>query len=202
MKLQVPFPGSGRSGAPTPAGGFTLPELLIAVTVFLLLAGVITAAHLFGLSMFQITETKLKATGAARKTIGKMAEEIQACKSTLIGNVTNGVFTALLDGQTQQGTGLLIYPSTNTASYIIYFVNPSDQTFRRTTSKAGTATILAESITNTVVLRAQDYLGKVLTNSQNNSVIHLDLEFYQPKRHMQIAAHYKLETSVTRRARE
>ena len=200
MKIQVPFPSSRRNAVPSPAGGFTLPEVLIAVTVFILLIGGIVSAHIFGLSLFQITETKLNATEAARKAIGKMAEEIQTCKSTLIGNVNNGVFEALLDGQTQQGTSLLIYPTTNNASYIVYFVNPSDQSFRRTTSQPGAATLLADSITNTVVFRAQDYLGNVLTNNQNSRVIHLNLEFYQPKLYMQGADNYKLETSVTRRA--
>jgi prepilin-type N-terminal cleavage/methylation domain-containing protein len=202
MKLQVPFPGSRRSASTTPDGGFTLPEVLIASTVLLLLVSGIVFANLFGLSMFRITETKLNATNEARKTLGRMANEIRTCKSTWIGNVTNGVFVALLDGETQQGSGLLIYPTTNAANYIVYFVNPSDKTFRRTTSTPGNATALAGSITNSVIFRAQDYLGKVLTNNQNNRVIHLDLEFHQPKRQLQIADHYKLETSVTRRALE
>jgi len=202
MKVQFHFPGS-RRGVPTrPGGGFTLPEVLIASAVFTLLVGGIITAHLFGLSMFRIAETKLTVTGDVRKMIGKMVNEIRTCKTTWVGNVTNGVFEALLDGETQQGSGLLIYPTTNTASYIIYFVNPSDQTFRRTTSAPGTAAVLVESITNTVVFRAQDYLGNVLTNNQNNRVIHLDLEFYQPSRQMQVADYYKLETSVTRRTME
>lgn len=184
-----------------PAGGFTLPEILISVTVFIILIGGVLSAHLFGLSMFRITETKLNATDDARKMIGRMANEIRTCKTTWVGNVRNGVFEALLDGETQQGSGLLLYPTTNTANYIIYFVNPSDETFRRTTGP-GSTTILAESITNTVVFSAQDHLGNVLTNNRNNRVIHLNLEFYQPKRHLQVADYYKLETSVTRRALE
>lgn len=202
MKVPVQSPSLRRRAAPTPAAGFTLPEVLISTTVFILLVGGIVFAHLFGLSMFSITETKLNATDGARKTIGKMADEIRTCKTTWIGNITNSDFVALLDGETQQGSGLLIYPTTNTANFIIYFVNPSDKTFRRTTGAPGSATILAESITNTVVFCAQDLLGTVLTNNQNNRVIHLNLEFYQPKRHMQVADYYKLETSVTRRARE
>jgi prepilin-type N-terminal cleavage/methylation domain-containing protein len=202
MKLQVPFPGSRRTASTPPDGGFTLTEVLIASTVFLLLVSGIVFANLFGLSMFRITETKLNASNGARKTIARMANEIRTCKTTWVGNVTNGVFAALLDGETQQGSGLLIYPTTNAANYIVYFVNPSDKTFRRTTSTPGSATVVARTITNTVVFRAQDYLGSVLTNNQNNRVIHLDLEFEQPKRHRQIAGHYKLETSVTRRALE
>ena len=202
MKLQVPLPSSCVDASPRPDEGFTLPEVLISSTLFILVVGGVLLGHLFGLSLFRITESKLTATEAARETTGKIADEIQTCKSTRIGNVRGDVFEALLDGETQQGAGLLIYPSTNTANFIIYFVNPVDQTFRRTTSTPGTATILAESVTNTVVFRAQDYLGNVLTNNQNNRVIHLNLEFYQPQGYMQVADYYKLETSVTRRALE
>lgn len=202
MKLQVPFPGSRRSASTTPDGGFTLPEVLIASTVFLLLVSGVVFANLFGLSMFRLTEIKLNATNAARQTIARMANEIRACKTTWVGNVTNGGFAGLLPGEMQQGSALMIQPTTNAANYIVYFVNPSDKTFRRTTSMPAKTTVLAGSITNTVVFCAQNYLGSVLTNDQNNRVIHLDLEFYQPKRHLQIANHYKLETSVTRRALE
>lgn len=202
MKVRIPFRSSPRAGVGKASEAFTLPELLIAVTVFILLVGGIIAAHLYGLSMFKITETKLNATEATRKAMDIMAGEIQTCTSTLVGNVKNGVFEALLDGQTQQGTGLLIYPSANKSNYVVYFVNPSDRTFRRTTSKPVVTTILAESITNNFVFRSQDYLGTVLTNNQNGRVIHVSLEFYQPKRHKQGADYYKLETSVTRRALE
>jgi prepilin-type N-terminal cleavage/methylation domain-containing protein len=185
---------------PVRGRGFTLAELLISITVFTLLVGGIVFAHLYGLSMFHITETTLNATDAARKVIGKMTDEIRTCNTAWVGNVKNGVFEAVLDGETQEGAGLLIHPTTNNTSFVLYFVNPSDQTFRRTTSTPGSAIIVAESVTNSLVFRAQDHLGNVLTNNQNNRVIHVNLEFYQPKRHRQIADYYQLETSVTRRA--
>lgn len=182
--------------------GFTLPEVLVAMTVFMLLIGGVVSAHLFGLSMFRITETKLNATDDARKVIGRMADEIRTCRSAYIGDVKNGEFLELFDGEKQVGSGLLIYPTTNLANYVIYFVNPTDKTFRRTTSEPDSATVVAESVTNAVVFRAQDHLGNVLTNSQNNRVINVNLEFYQPPRHLQRADYYKLETAVTRRALE
>ena len=202
MKLPGSVPALHPRASTGSRGGFTLPEVLVAMTVFLLLIGGIVSAHLFGLSMFRITETKLNATDDARKTIGKMTEEIRTCKSTYIGDVKNGEFVALLDGEKQVGSGLLIYPTTNIANYVIYFVNPTDKTFRRTTSKPGSATVVAESVTNNVVFRAQDHLGNVLTNNQNNRVINVNLEFYQPQRYLQQADYYKLETAVTRRALE
>jgi hypothetical protein len=201
MKLQDPFSGSGRGRGPAPAQGFTLPETLVAATVFLFLIGGIILANLFGLKMFQIIQTKLNVATWSRQTTDKLMAEVRACNAVWVGNITsNSVFEALVDGETQQGTALLIYPTTNTTNYILYFVNPPDQTFRRTTDQAGTAEILAASVTNTIAFAAQDLSGNVLTNNQNNRVIHLTLEFYQPERFKLGADYYKLETSVTRRA--
>lgn len=198
MRLSPPLPELSR----TARAGFTLPELLISIAVFLLVLTGVMFAHLYGLSMFRITETTLNATDEMRQTLGKLAHEIRTCRTTRVGNIMNGGFVGLLDGEKQQGTSLMIYPTTNTANFINYFVNPSDQTFRRTTSTPGSAVILAEQITNSMVFQARNYQGTVLTNMQNNRVIHVDLEFYQPKRHLQTADYYKLETSVTRRALE
>ncbi|MGH7992385.1 MAG: type IV pilus modification PilV family protein [Limisphaerales bacterium] len=202
MKLPIPFSGSDRGRWPRPDAGFTLPEVLIASTVFLLVIIGIVSANLFGLKMFQITQTKLNVVTWSRQTSDKMMAEVHACNSVWVGNIaTNGVFETLLDGETQQGNGLLIYPTTNTNNFILYFVNPSDRTFRRTTGQPGTAEVLADSVTNTLVFAAQDFSGtNVLTNNSNNRVIHLTLEFYQPARFLLGADYYKMETSMTRRA--
>ena len=202
MNVLTHHSNSSQHRANATARGFTLAELLVAITVFTMLLGGIIFAHLFGLSMFQITETKLNATADARKLIGTMANEIRTCSSAFIGDATNGFFAGKLNGEVQRGSGLLIYPTTNAANYIVYFVNPADQTFRRATSTNGSSVVVAESVTNAMVFSAQDHLGTVLTNNQNNRVIHMNLEFYQAARHLQQADYYKLETSVTRRALE
>jgi prepilin-type N-terminal cleavage/methylation domain-containing protein len=186
-----------------PDKGFTLPEILIATTVFLLMVGGIIAANLFGLRMFKITETKLNAITWSRQAIEKLSAEVRTSNSVFIRNITtNGVLEELLDGETQQGNALQIYPTTDTNNYTVYFVNLLDETFRQTVATPnGTNTvILADAVTNTIAFAAQDFSGNVLTNNQNNRGIHLTLEFYQPARFMLGADYYKLETSMTRRA--
>ena len=183
--------------------GFTLPEILVAMTVFLLMVGGIIAANLFGLRMFQITQTKLNVTTWSRETVEQITAEVRACNNMWVGNITtNGIFEGLLDGETQQGAALLIYPTTDTNTYTIYFVNSSDQTFRQTVhASSGTnSVILADSVTNLMAFAAEDFSGNVLTNSDNNRVIQFTLEFYQPERFTLGADYYKLETSMTRRA--
>lgn len=203
MKLQVPFSGSGRGRCPLPDQGFTLPEVLIAMTVFLLVIGGVICANLFGLRMFQVTETKLNVTTWSRETVGKITAAVHACDTLWVGNIsTNGIFEGLLDGEAQQGTALLIYPTADTNNFTVYFVNSPDGTFRQAviTPTSTNTVILADSITNAIAFSVQDFSGNVLTNNENNRVIHLTLEFYQPARFLLGADYYKLETSMTRRA--
>ena len=197
MNLPIPFSGPGRSRSPRL--GFTLPEILIALTVFLLVIAAVLLAHLYGLQMFRLTNTKLIVTQWSRETAENLTDQIHACSSAQVVNITtNGSLGALLDGEAQQGNGLLIYPTADTNSYTLYFVNLADQTFRRTDQPGGTVK-LADSVTNTLAFSAQDFSGNVLTNSQNNQVIHLTLEFYHPPTFMEHADYFKLETSMKQR---
>lgn len=195
------FPGQIESRR---RAAFTLPELMVALTVFSFVVTGVIYAHLYGLSMFRITETSLQATASARKVAARLTDEIRACNDVLIGDVKlvggTNKFVGLLNGEVQQGNSVMIYPTTDLSKYIVYFVNAADQTLLRTTEQPGSAVILAQSVTNTIAFRAENHLGQVLTNNLNNRVIHFNLEFYQPRRRMQVADYYKLESSVTRRA--
>ena len=179
--------------------GFTLTEIMVASTLFALVVGGIIASNLFGLKMFQMTQTKLQVTQWSRETVMQLRDEIHVCYNAQVGTVSNGVFVAFLDGETQQGNGLLINTTTNTNSFIIYFVNTADQTFRRTTDQPDSAVILASCVTNTLPFSAEDFYGNILTNNSNSQVIHVALEFYQPAFFLQSADYYKLETSVKQR---
>lgn len=201
MKAHRPTPDQVQRGLRRPAAAFTLVELVIAMTVFLLLVVGILSATVFGLKMEETVEGKLISSDGARNALGKIADEVRNCTFVWVGTVsTNGDFTQLPNGVPQTASGLLIQPTTNAANYIVYFVDPTDSSFRRTTSTPGTTSIIAQSVTNLMVFTAQDYLGNVLTNSQNNRVIHVVLEFYQPQYQLPTSDYYKLETSVTRRA--
>src|ERR1017187_4798691 len=135
---------NGRLGAKE---GFTMAEILIASTVFLLVVGGMLASNLFGLQMILLSQTKLQVTQWSRETVMQLRDEIHVCNNAQVGTVSNGIFVAFLDGETQQGNGLLINTTTNANSFTIYFVNTADQTFRRTTDQPGSAVILAGSVT-------------------------------------------------------
>ncbi len=200
MKLSFPSSASSCRGRSRLVKGFTLAEVVIALSVFILVIAGILSAHLVGLRMFQFNNTKLTATEWSRNTLGKLTDEVRTCNSLQIGNISGGNFSELLPGEAQQGDGLLIYPTTDTNHFIVYYVKHSDQTFQRATEQPDSAVILADAVTNNVAFSAQDLLEHVLTNSQNNAVIHLKLEFYRPGLFMQDSDYYKLETAATRRA--
>jgi hypothetical protein len=68
--------------------------------------------------------------------------------------------------------------------------------------------VVANSISNAIVFRAENHLGQILTNNQNNRVISLELQFYQiayPVVNIgpgQLFDYYQLRTRITRRALE
>jgi len=188
--------GPGRSGELA----FTLTELMVSTAILILVVGGIVAANLFGMRMFQVEQTKLSVSDQSRKIVGVIADEIHSCESFQIGAFTNGTFTALPFGTPQLGPALVIYPNTNATNFIMYFVDTANHQFRRATSAPGSTRTLAASVTNAIDLfRAQDYLGNILTNMQDNTVLHLKLEFYQVARVGVPPDYYKLETSTTRR---
>ncbi len=187
-------PGAGRRSA------FTLPEMLVAMSLFTLLVLGIVSANLFGLRWYQLGQTEMIATDSAREAIGKMSDELRNCNDAVVGNVTNSTFLAHVAGEQQLGNGLLIYPSTNTNNYVLYFLNPTNQTFLRYTSNPVTNFLIAQFVTNTNVFQLQDCLGNLLTNNQNNCVVHCSLQFYSAPNQSAAATSYQLQTSVAPRS--
>jgi hypothetical protein len=173
---------------------------MVTAAILTLLVGGMVSTNLFGLRMFQIEGVKLNASDSARKIVGGLMDEVHSCDTFQIGTFTNGTFTGLPLGAPQFGPALIVYPTTNTGNYIMYFVNTADQKFRRATNVKGSTKVLANSVTNsTDLFRAQDYSGNLLTNMQINTVLHLKLEFYEATRFGMPPDYYKLETSATRR---
>jgi prepilin-type N-terminal cleavage/methylation domain-containing protein len=188
-------PGPGRASA-----GFTIPEMMIATSLFALLVLGIIAANLFGLRWYQLGQTEMVATDSARMGIGRMTDELRMCSNAVVGNVTNGTFLAHVSGEQLTGNGLLIYPNGDTNNYVLYFLNPTNQTFFRFTSTPATNFTVALCVTNTNVFELQDCFGNLLTNNQNNCVVHCSLEFYSAVHQSSAATSYQLQTSVAPRS--
>jgi Tfp pilus assembly protein PilV len=189
------MPGQDRVAA-----GFTLPEALIATALFAMLVLGIVSVNLFGLRWYQVGQNKMVTTDAAREAVGRMSDELRNCDNAFVGNVTNGSFIAHVDGEAQTGNGLVIYATTNTNSFVLYYVNATNQSFNRFTTDLATNIIIAHSVTNTNVFQVQDYLGNVQTNNQNNRVIYCSLQFFSAPNQSPAVVTYQIQTAVAPRS--
>jgi len=187
---------------------FTLAEIQVAMAVIMLVIGGVISSHIFGLKLNEATRAKLSASDAARNAINKLVADVRSAKSIQVGNGTYAAFTALADGQIQQGAALRIYPTTNTSSYIVYYRDNSDSTLKRATTSAPTPRVVAEFLTNTVVFTSENYDNVILSDSQNNRVIGVSMQFYQIQYPVVTVGqggyfdYYQVKTKITRRALE
>ena len=203
--------------------GFTLPEILITMTIFVAIIGTIVALQLFGVRIYYLSATKLTATRDGRQTMNYIREQVREAKTIYIGTYSasggSGTFTAVGDNANQIGSGLLLFPTTDNTYGSIFFQN---QTGTNLCSVSMTAITVDASglifsglvnglstnalfVTNNLVFQAEDFQGNVLTNNNNNRIIHVTLQFCALEYPVagigtnQMYDYYELHTRATRR---
>jgi prepilin-type N-terminal cleavage/methylation domain-containing protein len=184
---------------------FTLPELIIATSIFSLVCAGVLVGHLFGMRLLEVTLPKLGTDQESRRAIGLLMADIRSAKILRIGNGGLGSFTSLAINTTQLGNAIQIYPSTDTNVFIRYFLDAVDKKLKRTLDGA-LASAVAHSISNSLVFTAEDFAGNVLTNFQSNCLVGVNLQFYELKNPKvpigpgQYYVSYQLRTRLMRRA--
>jgi hypothetical protein len=187
---------------------FTLTDLMTAMLLFSLVVLGVVYTHLFSLRMFRITVTKLSASAGARRSLNLVRDEIRSGKMLYVGHGDNLGFTRIADNSPQDGNALQIYPTASTNTYVRYYLDSANQELKRVVAGSTQPFIIARYITNQLAFRAEDYTGNALTNSQNNRVIRMTLEFFQwdfPAGRRGGGAYYdyyRLQTRITRRTIE
>lgn len=188
--------------------GFTLAEMMSALAIFSLVIAAVIYSHLLGLRMFNITATKLGASQGARAALNQIRNDIRSAKALYVGNGNSTGFTNIPAGTPREGNALQIYPTTSTNIYVRYYLDLTDQKFKRCSSLSPLVEVMAPYVTNQIVFRAEDYAGNKLNTDQNNRVIQMNLEFYQwefPVAQAGAGAfydYYRLQTRMTRRTIE
>jgi prepilin-type N-terminal cleavage/methylation domain-containing protein len=197
-------PGAGAAGR----AAFTLAEIMVAMGIFSLALVGALYSHLFGMRIQGITQTKLSSTQGARFALNWVRDEIRTAKSIEIGTGSDTSFTEVGLNLPQVGNAIQIYATTNTNSFVRYYLDDSADALKRLESGATTSTVVASHITNRMAFRAEDFRGNILTNNQNNRVILMSLEFYQLQYPVvrigpgNLYDYYRLQTKITRRALE
>ena len=206
--MKMTFLFGFRGARPNRRAAFTLVEVLVASTLTTMVVGGILYTHIFGVKMYQITKSKLGVSDQARGAISLLIGEIRSAKSIQIGDGSLSSFTQCADGALQQGRAIQIYATTNSASFVRYYLDGTDAKLKRTTNGTSAIDVVAEYITNNIVFTSEDFRGTNLTSSQNNRVIGLSLQFYQIQYPITVIGpgnfydFYQLRTKVTRRTVE
>jgi len=200
--------------------GFTLAEMLITVGVFLFIfTGIWVAVQLFGLRIYTLAATKLVATTGGRQALNQIRDQIREGKMVYVGTCSSasGSSFQLITNAPQQGNALIIYPTTNTTWYSVYYLDTSTKTnrliqFNVTNSTTTTYTqTLASYITNGIVFDMEDWQTNIVTSEQaldNRLLIRVTMQFSQWEYPVAVVGgvgfntydYYQLRTRVFRRA--
>lgn len=199
----------GASGVAWRVTGFTLAEMMVAMAVFTVVVVGMIALTLIGLKFNRMADVKLEATEDSRRALSQLIQAIQEAGVVRVGDGDASSFTEAGFNTPQEGNAIQIYPvKTDTNTFTRYFLDPTDHELKRLDSGSNTPLVVSAWVTNTVIFTSEDFAGNVLSNSFNNRVIGIDLEFYKLDNPLiefgsgNYYDHYRLQTRVTRRALE
>ena len=188
---------------------FTIPELMTGTAIFLMVSGGVLVGHMFGMHLLEANGPTSGTDQESSRALRVLVTDIRSAKLLLIGNGTLASFSSVNRNTTQVGNAIQVYPSTDTNVFIRYFWDAGD--LKRTLS-GGPQTPVASSISNRLVFTAENYIGNVLTNFQNNSLIGVNLQFNESQYATNYpnaaigqgyySEPYELRTRVMRRARD
>jgi len=181
MKLSFPFQ---TTAARSRHGAFTLAEMMFVVAIFSFIVAAIVAVQLFALRVYTLGSTKLSATTDGRETMNALRDAIRSSKIVYIGSYSNnGSFTRIPTGSLQMGNALEIATTNATrTNYIVYFLDNWDPTNKLVSISNGlssTIQIQALYVTNYYCFFGENYLGQTNSDYENNTVIHVLLQFYR-----------------------
>lgn len=185
---------------------FALPEIMVAIGLLVILLGVTVATQLIGMRMLEKTDAKGSASTEARRNISRLLAEVCSAKNVLVGNGSETSFSEAGKDVPQQGVALQIYPSTDTNIFIRYFLNTVAKTLNRATNGGAASIVVASGIKNPILFTAENFAGNILTNTQNNSLIGVSLQFYQlqtaglPVGPTNFYTSYQIQSKIAQRA--
>ena len=181
MKSSLPF----QSVVTRPrAAAFTLAEMMFVVAVFSFIVAAIVAVQLFALRVYTLGSTKLSATTDGRETMNVLRDSIRSAKVVYVGSyASGGPFVRIPTGALQMGNALEIATTNATrTNYIVYYLDnwdPTNVLLSISNSVASSVRVQALYVTNYYCFFGENYLGYTNSDYENNTVIHILLQFYR-----------------------
>jgi prepilin-type N-terminal cleavage/methylation domain-containing protein len=215
----------------TATRGFTLVEMVVAITVFTIVILATVAMQIYAIRVYTMAASKMIATADARAAMNDVRDRVREARIVYVGNYSpqgnypSVDFSSVADGAAQEGNALLIYPTTATNAFSLVYLQSINGTATNlaTTDSNGNvintnslvlvvyansamtaSNVVAGHITNEVVFDAENFEGTVLTNNQNNYLVHMTLQFSQHlytigTNQFNAYDYYQLNTVMTRR---
>jgi type II secretory pathway pseudopilin PulG len=127
--MRLPSP---HANVPFGTRAFTLVEIMITMVTLVIIIGSVIMCNLYGLSMATRQQIWLGASDDAAKTLGKLMTDIRSAVALQVGSYANGSFTQTAATSQQSGNALLLYATTNTSNWTLYYYNPATTNLIRT----------------------------------------------------------------------
>ncbi len=159
--------------------GFTLVEIMIALSIFALIVGGVVVSNLIGMKLYEVNKVRLGASDEARSRLNELFDAVRSAKRVQVGQGSQTGFAEPASGSLQQGNALQLFPTTNLTVFSRYYQDTNDNTLKCLTSSNPVPAVIMDGVSNRVVFTAEDYLGNVLTNDQDNRVIGLSLQLFK-----------------------
>ena len=208
------------------AAGFTLVEMWIAMTIFTMLTIATVTIQLFAMRIYALSATKLTANASGRTAINYIREQVRSAKLVNVGYYTNSIFSIIGDNTNQIGNAIYVCPTSDETYGTIFYkdqslnnlvscqiTNANISTNGLVIDGSGSSGIGSVSgfytnanyITNYTIFQCENFQGNVLTNNNNNRIVHLTLMFSKWEYPIAGAAgamydYYELNTRMTRRS--
>ena len=184
MKILPPQKNNRRNSSSR--SGLTLVEVMLTSGLLTMVIMTILSAHLIGLRLDQLIESKAGASDSSRRTLQQLPADIRSSKMWQIGSLNGTNFTPITNGAAQQGTALQLFLTTNGSQSVIYYFDLSDSAnsdgkLMRTANSNWHPVPLASNLINSLYFTAENYNGTVQTNFGSSlaykNVIHVTLQF-------------------------
>jgi hypothetical protein len=157
--------------------GYTLTDLLVSVSIFLMVIGALLSSHLFGLRLTEFSRNSIEASDGFVRQFGSLSADLSSARGIAVGNGNRSYFAAVPAGSPLRGPALQVYPSTDTNQFVRYYWDSADRSLKRLASD-GREQTLAQCLTNQEIFALEDYAGATLTQPSPHAVVAVRLQFY------------------------
>ncbi len=179
---------------------FTLVELMVAMTIFLMLVLAMVGVQIFGFKINSLTTSKLKSTAYSLKALDQILNQVRGASSAMVGR---GTSMASFTGTGTNGPALMIFSPTGGSNLL--YLSTNTGALYEIFSPTNQQMTLASNLTNQVLFQTVDCHGNnISSTSIEHYGIRMTLQFFQVdyKLPTNVCEYYTFQTEMTPRSQD